>query len=49
MGARAWGRARVSRMVGPRMVGPLDLLDEMADTAKARLEPGRNGEVLLRP
>jgi hypothetical protein len=36
-------------MVGPRMVGPLDLLDEMADTAKARLEPGRNGEVLLRP
>jgi len=34
---------------GPRMVGPSDLLDEMADTAKARLEPGRNGEVLLRP
>jgi len=31
------------------MVGPLDLLDEIADTAKASLEPGRTGEVLLRP
>jgi len=25
------------------------LLDEVADAAKASLEPGRNGKVLLRP